>query len=186
MMIRIARGVTVLLAALMFGGCQSTTDPDNSVDANDVVDVAFAPDPVGANTSDGRTYRVVRGNNQPDEILQYDWRTTFAVTTTINGQASDADLAFPIKLTSTAVKVQQASGGVVTPPTGGETEHYESVLSNISGSEFASENTSVTMTVEAWYDLPSLKREALVTITFSFEDADGVTFTRNASVRVSP
>ena len=38
-------------------------------------------------STDGRTYRVVRGNNQPDEVLPFTYVTTFAVTLTTEGSA---------------------------------------------------------------------------------------------------
>jgi hypothetical protein len=37
-----------------------------------------------------------------------------------------------------------------------------------------------------WYDLPSLRKEAVITVTFSFEDDDGKTFQKTADFRVAP
>jgi hypothetical protein len=93
-----------------------------------------SPNPAQGVASDGRTYRVVRGNNQPDEILAFDWRTAFTLTVTLNQNAtdSDLDLTFPVDITAAAAKVQQGSGGIVSPPTGTETEHYESILTQAS------------------------------------------------------
>ena len=47
-------------------------------------------------------------------------------------------------LTSATLKVQQASGGIVSPPTGGEIEHYDSVTSQVSGNEFGGVNQNLT------------------------------------------
>ena len=55
-------------------------------------------------------------------------RRPFTLTATLNSQADDDDaLEFPVNLTSVTVVVKQASGGIVTPPTGGEVEHYDYV-----------------------------------------------------------
>jgi hypothetical protein len=40
--------------------------------------------------------------------------------------------------------------------------------------------------LDVWYDLPSLRREALITVTMSFQDADGKAFSKAYDVRVAP
>jgi hypothetical protein len=82
--------------------------------------------------------------------------------------------------------VQQASGGIVSPPTGGEVEHYESVTSQVSGNQFNGANETLTMYFDVWYDLPSLKKEALVTVTLTFADENNKSFSKNVQVRVNP
>ena len=42
------------------------------------------------------------------------------------------------------------------------------------------------MTFEIWYDLPSLKKEAVVQITYTFQDNDGATFQLTESFNVAP
>src|SRR5688572_33437692 len=113
--------LAVLLLPVMLAGCQSPTDPDDTLDVDDILEMSVTPNPaVASQATDGRTYRVVRGNNQPDDILPFDWFTTFQVTATLNSNASDedADLEFPVDLISVAVVVKQASGGIVSPPAG--------------------------------------------------------------------
>src|SRR5688500_10406781 len=91
--------LAVLLLPVMLAGCQSPTDPDETLEVDDILDLSVTPDPATASAAaDGRTYRVVRGNNQPDEILPYDWFTSFVVTAAINSNANDddIDLEFPI------------------------------------------------------------------------------------------
>jgi hypothetical protein len=183
-------GMLLAVALAVSGmGCQSPTDPDDVVQFDDAVDVTVAPDPIVADTATGgRTYRVVRGNNQPDDILTYDWHAVFSTTMTLNSNATsdDVDVAFPIKITATTVLVKQASGGIVTAPTGGETEKYEFVIAGSSGNSIASINTPVTTTFEVWYDLPSLRREAVITVAFSFTDKDNATFTKSVDFNVAP
>jgi hypothetical protein len=187
-MLRRLIGVLVLSAAAMTAACQNPTDPDNVTKFDDALDVTASPNPIVADAATGgRTYRVVRGNNQPDEILAYDWHAIFNTTLTFNSKATsdDVDVAFPIKITSTTVAVKQASGGIVTTPTGGDTEKYDFVI-NASGNAFAAVGTPVSTGFEIWYDLPSLLKEAVVTLTFTFVDDDGATYQKAVDFNVAP
>ncbi len=179
--------VLLVSGSFALGACQSPSDTDETLDVDDFVDTSVTPDPATAQTGSDRTYRVVRGNNQPDDILAYDWKASFAVTVTLNGNAldEDIDLDFPVEITSATVKVQQASGGIVTPPTGGDTEHYESVITQSTTNKFNAANSSATMYFDVWYDLPSLRSEALATVTISFKDDEGVSFTKEVTVRIN-
>lgn len=179
--------VTLLTIGLL-AGCQNPTDPDDVVAFDEVVDVSAAPNPIAADTSTGgRTYRVVRGNNQPDEILPYDWHAVFTTTLTFNNNAvsDDVDVAFPVRITATTVAVKQASGGIITTPTGGETEKFDFAIS--AGSNTVSGvGVPLSTTFEVWYDLPSLRKEAIITVTFVFEDDDGATYQRAVDFTVAP
>ncbi|MGE3273948.1 MAG: hypothetical protein AB7O67_02475 [Vicinamibacterales bacterium] len=187
--VRAAGAAMMLAASVMVAACQSPTDPDDVVDYDEVVDVTVSPNPIVADTdTGGRTYRLVRGNNQPDDILPYDWHVVFSPVVTFNSQADDddVDIQFPVKLSSTALVVKQASGGIVTPPTGSDTEHYEFVTLSASGNQFSAAGAGISMVIEAWYDLPSLRREAVITMTFTFVDDDGVAFQKVADLTVAP
>ena len=85
-----------------------------------------------------------------------------------------------------SVTVKQASGGIITPPTGGETEKSEYVVLGVSNNEYSGINNPINMNLELWYDLPSLRREAIVQILFSFTDRDGTTFQKQVDARVAP
>jgi hypothetical protein len=189
------RGLRAILCPLLTtivlanAGCQSPTDADDTPDVDDFLIVNLSPGTTvtASESTDGRTYRVVRGNNQPDEILAFDWKTSFAVGITLNDKADDDDyLAFPVKISSATVTVKQASGGVVTTPTGGDTEHSDYVVSNTTSNTFGAVNSTNTLTFDVWYDLPSLRREALITVQLTFEDDDGLVFSKSVDVRVSP
>jgi hypothetical protein len=181
-------GVLVAFGAAIAsaGGCQSPSTADDAIDIDDIL-VVTAPSTATADASnDGKTYRVVRGNNQPDDILMYDWRSNFTINLQFNDAADDKDaLTFPVKLSSATLKVQQASGGIVTTPTGGDVEHYEFVTSATSNT-FGAVGSNVGITFDVWYDLPSLKKEALVTVTLSFTDDDGAIFSKNIEVKIAP
>ena len=90
-------------------------------------------------------------------------------------------MTFPVKITSATVKVQQASGGIITPSTGGDIEHYEFEFTTSTNSFPAAGNT-VNMNFNVWYDLPNLKREALVTLALVFTDNVGATFSKSVDV----
>lgn len=188
-MIRGATCVWLTAAAMAMAGCQNPTDPDDVIAYDEIMDVTTAPDPIIADTSTGgRTYRVVRGNNQPDDILPYDWHALFTTTLTLNANAndSDVDIDFPVRITATTVAVKQASAGIVTPPTGTDTEKSEFVIVNATNNQFSGVGVPVSTTFEIWYDLPSLRQEAVVTVTFAFTDNDGTTFQKLLDIRVAP
>lgn len=186
--IRVAGVVALALVAMVSLACQSPTDADDVVDYDDVIEVQASPDPISAEpNTDGRTYRVPR-NNLPDEILPFDWHAVFSVSVRFNQNAldDDVDVDFPVRLTATTLVVKQAAGGVITPPTGSDTEHYDFAPLNASGNMFSAVNNPINMTLEVWYDLPSLRKEAVFTITFTFQDDDGTTFQKAADIRVNP
>jgi hypothetical protein len=179
--------VAVVMCGLWASACQSPTDPDDTLDVDDFLEIALTPNPaIASEAADGKTYRVVRGNNQPDDILLYDWKTEFTLAVTINGQADDNDaLEFPIDITSVTVQVKQASGGIVTPPTGGETEHF-TYVTEASSNRYSAPDQTTTIAFDVWYDLPSLRREALVQVSLAMRDTEGTTFSKTYDVRVAP
>jgi hypothetical protein len=179
----------VLLLALPVAACQSPTSSTTTFKVDDIVESVVTPThATAAASTDGKSYRVVRGNNQPDDVLLFDWMTTFQITLKVNANATnkDVDLSFPITIASATGRVQQATGGIVTPPTGGEVEHYDSVLTSSTGSQISAVGGTVTMDFQVWYDLPSLRKEALVTETIILQDAAGTQLTKTVSVVVDP
>ena len=188
LMTRFVKTLVVFASVVAAAGCQSPTDPDDVLEVDDFLEVAVTPNPATAQAAtDGRTYRVVRGNNQPDDILPYDWHSAFTITATLNGEADDEDgLEFPVDITSVTVQVKQASGGIITPPPSGEVEYSFPLITQVSGNRFASANTNVQIGVEVWYDLPSLRKEAIATVNLAFRDDDGQTFTKSYDVRIAP
>jgi len=179
----------VLLVALGAVGCQSPTDPSDTIRFDQAVDITAKPDPIAADSqTGGRTYRIVRGNNQPDEIMAYDWHTVFSANISLNANADDDDLDidYPVRVVATTLTIKQATGGIVTPPTGGDSEKFEFVTLSASGNQFAAINTPITLSFEAWYDLPSLRKEAIVQVAASFVDDDGSTFQKTVDIKVAP
>jgi hypothetical protein len=184
--------VALLLAALaVSSACQSPTDASDTLNVDDFVDATVSPNPAIATTdTGGKTYRVVRGNNQPDDVLPYQYTAVFSVTTSINSNATSksVELTFPVSVTSASGKVEQASGGIVTPPTGGEVEHYESVILSSTGSTFSAVGASITIVFQVWYTMPNGRREARVTEAIAMTDKSSTpkTFTKNVYINVAP
>jgi hypothetical protein len=179
----------LLLLAVAAAGCQNPTDPSDQISYDEVVDVGSTPDPISADSeTGGRTYRIVRGNNQPDEIVPYDWHATFSASVVLNGQATDDDLNidFPVRITATTLTVKQASGGIITPPTGSDTEKFEFVTLSASGNQFPGTDAPIHLSFEVWYDLPSLRKEAVVQLAVSFVDDDGTTWAKTVDLKVAP
>ena len=99
----------------------------------------MSPDPIQSRTIDRwKDYRVVRGNNQPDELLPYDWHAVFSSSLVLNadGEQQETHLDFPVRITGATLAIKQATGGIITPPSGTETEKYEYVPLSATGNQF--------------------------------------------------
>ena len=135
-------------------GCQNPATADETVNYNDALTVSVSPDPIQAdNQTGGKTYRVVRGNNQPDELLAYDWHALFTSSLVLTQTATDEklNLDFPVRVTGATLAIKQATGGIVTPPTGTDTEKYEYVPLSATGNQFTAVGSPLSLTVEMWY-----------------------------------
>lgn len=175
-----------LLAAAVAWGCQSPTTADDT-SSNEFVVTSVVPDPLTASGPTGRFYTFVPTNSQPNEQREYDWRTSFRLAVSLNSHANDdnINIEFPVKITTATAKVQQASGGIITPPTGADQEHYEADFRTSSNTMSGIDQT-VNLDFDVWYDLPNLRREALVTVVLSFSDNNSRTFSRSVEIRVAP
>jgi hypothetical protein len=187
-MMRSVRLASVLMALVWCAACQSPTSASTTYNVDDFVTASSTT--ATASPSTGRTYRVVRGNNQPDEVLTFQYVTTFSFAINITSKAKEdsVDLTFPVTVTSVSGKVEQASGGIVTPPTTGDVEHFESVLISSSGSTISDVGGGITMVFQVWYSLPSGNREARITQNIAMKDStsSAKTFTKTVYVNVSP
>ena len=88
-------------------------------------------------------------------------------------------------ITSVTARVQQAVGGIVSPSTGGEAEHYESLLTSATANKWTAVDQTITLTMDVWYSLPSGKKDSLVTVTATLTDDDGMTFSKTIEVVVN-
>jgi hypothetical protein len=190
-MMRSVRALGLCAVVVGVNACQSPTSPGTSFNVDNFVDGTVSPNPTTATAdTDGRTYRVVLGNNQPDQILPYQFITTFSVVLTINGSATNStnNIKFPVTITSSQAKVQQASGGIVSTPTGGDTEHFDSVILSSTTSTISQVGSGAQLVIKVWYTLPDNGKEALITESVALKDSSDTpqTFTKNVQVLVSP
>jgi hypothetical protein len=175
--------LTLLLALGGLPACQSPTDPDETLD---VIEASGAPDPTSATGATGKTYTVTKSDDTT-EVREYDWKATFTVRVRLTEDANDSSitLELPVKLSSASIRVQQAAGGIVTPPTGSETERFEYVIVNASSNQLPAVNSTVDLTFDVWYDLPNQRRESLISVALVFADKSGRQFSETVEVRVA-
>jgi hypothetical protein len=184
-----ATAAFVGLAAFAAASCQNPNEPSDTVDYSEAIEITVTPDPIVADgATGGKLYRVVRGNNQPDEMLAYDWHAVFTSTLVLNANANseDLDLDFPVRITGATLTVKQATAGIITPPSGTDTEKFEYVPLSASSNQFPGIASPITLSFEFWYDLPSLRKESVVTLTYAFVDAVGTSFQRIVVFNVAP
>ena len=82
------------------------------------VELTANPNPTSAFPSSGVSYTIVGDANHPDQAKPYPWQTQFTVVMSETaGVGPD--------ITAISVKVQQAAGGIITPPTNGDVERYQ-------------------------------------------------------------
>ena len=177
------RALPLVIAAAL-GACQSPSDPNATVD---LLDVTITPDPATSVGPTGRFY-VIEKDEEPDEVREYDWRASFSVTVRLTEDANDENVSLdlPLDITSATVTVQQASGGIVTPPTGTEKERYDFVITSSTTNRLTGVGSTATMTFDVWYDLPNLRKEALVSVSLGFADDGSLRFTEVVPVKVAP
>jgi len=159
----------VLLSSAWLAGCGSTAATSAAATYTVVPATATA-----VQSTDGLTYTIVGDSTHPDRIITYPWKTSFAVTITETAGVGR-------NITAVAIKVQQASGGIVITPTGTDTEHYQ-YTSHASNNRIDAKG-SASVSFDVWYDLPNKGREALVTVAFSFLDDNSASFTETTTVR---
>jgi hypothetical protein len=63
---------------------------------------------------------------------------------------------------------------------------FEFITLNATGNQLGGTNQPVSLSYEVWYDLPSLRKEAVVTMAVSFVDNDGTTFQKSVDFTVAP
>ena len=169
---RTVRAALVLLAASGLGACDAPTSPTTLE-----VTLVSIPDPALPQGSTGITYTIKGDDTHPDEIKEYPWKTSFVVSIQETG-------GLAVDITAVTLKVQQASGGIVITPSGGEVEYYR-FNSSASGNR-VNANGSASVGFEVWYELPNRGREALVTVTLGFQDDDDRQYSDSIAVKVAP
>ena len=171
-------GLTLLplLAVAFLDGCSSPTDSDPEFD----VTFTASADPTIATPSTGVQYKVTDADDTVS-YYDYDYRTSFSVNIKENN-------GMVLDITSINLTVQQATGGIVVTPSGGDQVYYKFNSSAVTNHINAKGSADVGFDV--WYDLPSQGKEALITVSFTFEyeddDDNTYTYSDTATVKVAP
>jgi hypothetical protein len=164
-------GAGILLATLPWlCACDESTEA-----TSDESTFTVTPNPAVAVPSSGLTYTILGDDTHADRVIEYPWKTTF----TVNIQET-AGVAREID--SVSATVQQATGGIVISPTGGDTEHYQ--FNSVASGNSIAANGSANVSFDVWYDLPNKGRTALITVTFTFTDDNDASFSESVKVNV--
>lgn len=177
---KLVRTTLVAAAAASLFGCSSPTDATST---SAEVTLSATPDPANAEPSSGVTYILQGDTNNPDQTLVYPFQASF----TLNMAETTGE---SVDITSISLKVQQATGGIITPPTNGQVEHYQFVSSASANTLPGKGQTSVGFTV--WYALPNLRRDCVATVGVVFVDrkgtptdtSDDVSFSKTLDVQI--
>jgi hypothetical protein len=164
-------------AAAWLAGCSSPTESD-SVDFD--ITLTSNADPTTATKSTGVQYKVTNADDTVS-YYDYDYRTSFSVSIQDNA-------GMPLDITSMNLTVQQATGGIVITPSGGDSVYYK--FNSAAATNHINKNGSADVGFDVWYDLPNQGREALITVSFTFtytdDDDDEFTYSKNLQVKVAP
>jgi hypothetical protein len=171
-----ARILLPLAALAGLGGCSSPTSSSPDFD----VTLTANPDPATASASSGVQYKVT---NPDDTYSYYDykWRAHFTVTIQENaGMALD--------ITQLNAQVQQATGGIVIPPSGGDQVYFK--FSSSAAVNHINAKGAADVGYDVWYTLPNGGGEALVTVSFNFLYTDSndnqYTYSKTLDVKIAP
>ena len=105
----------------------------------------------------------------------YEWATSYSLSLT-----ETAGVAVTIR--SVSANVQQSSGGVVVTPPAGLSVAFRYEVKT-SGNRLAANGTAA-MSVSFLYTLPQPGQEALTSVTFTFVDDLGATYSQTVQVKV--
>ncbi len=169
---RAVKTLLPLLAAAWLGACNSPTSSSATLS----VTLTASPDPATATGPTGVQYKVTNADGTVS-YYEYDYRTSFTVTIQETGGTA-------LDITALNLTVQQATGGIVIPPSGGDQVYFK--FSSLAATNHINAKGSADVGFDAWYDLPSGGKEALCTVAFSFADASGNTYSKTLGVKVAP
>ncbi len=165
-----------LAVAACLPACSSPTSSSPDFD----VTLTSNPNPANASGPTGVQYKVTNADDSVS-YYEYDWRANFTVTIKENaGMALD--------ITQLNATIQQATGGIVIPPSGGEQVYYK-FTSSAAVNHINAKGTA-DVGYDVWYDLPNGSREALITVSFTFKytdtDDNEYAYSKTLDVKVAP
>ena len=154
-MTRILKTLALPMVVLALGACGSKTPTDPTASN---VTIKADPDPVTATTSTDPAYR---------------WAATVNLTLT-------EDAGVGLTIGAVAGKIEAASGGIVVVQA---TPTVQRLQVRASGNRIASKGT-LAVALDFLYTHPDAGRESLVTVTFTFFDDNGYSYTQSAQIKV--
>jgi hypothetical protein len=161
-----------LVVAACLPACSSPTSSTPTLS----VTLTANPDPATAGGPTGVQYKITNADSTVS-FYEYAYRTSFTVTLQETGGTA-------LDITAIDLKVQQATGGIVITPSGGDQIYYKfnstAVTSRINA------KGSADVGFDVWYTLPNQGKEALVTVGFSFKDDKSNTYSTTIAVKVAP
>jgi len=167
--LRTTRAVAPLLVLLLHGcGGDDSTTPSSGATPSP------SPSPVTVTVS-GVTASGDTATATPSSDSNYSWSARFTVTLT-----ETAGTAATVK--SLAANLQQAAGGIVITPPTGQSEKFRFEVN--AGSNALPANGALPLDFQFFYTLPNGGRQALVTVTFNLNDANGAAIQVSATVKV--
>jgi len=169
---RAAPAVLLLAAAALVPACSAPTSSSPTLE----VTITSNPDPATASGPTGLQYKVTNADDSLS-YYEYDYRTSFTLTVQETG-------GMALDVTALNLTVQQATGGIVITPSGGDQVYFK--FNSAAPTNHINANGSASVGFDVWYDLPSGGREALITVGFSFQDDDDNTYSATAQVKVAP
>lgn len=169
---RAVSAFVLITAVALLPACSAPTSSSPTLE----VTITSNPDPATASGPTGVQYKVTNADDSVS-IYEYDYRTSFSVTVQETGGTA-------LDVTALNLTVQQATGGIVIPPSGGDQIYFK--FNSAAPTNRINANGSASVGFDVWYDLPSGAREALVTVGFTFQDDDDNVFSATAQVKVAP
>ena len=169
---RAAPAVLLLAGAALLPACSAPTSSSPTLE----VTITSNPDPATASGPTGLQYKLTNADDSLS-YYEYDYRTSFTLTVQETG-------GMALDVTALNLTVQQATGGIVITPSGGDQVYFK--FNSAAPTNHINANGSASVGFDVWYDLPSGGREALITVGFSFQDDDDNTYSATAQVKVAP
>jgi len=169
------RAVPTLLSlpvAAFLSACDAPTSSTPTLE----VTLSSSPDPATASGPTGVQYRVTNADASVT-FYEYDYRASFTVAIQETG-------GMALDITALNLTVQQATGGIVITPSGGDQVYFK--FNSSAATNHINARGSASVGFDVWYDLPNGGREALVTVGFNFKDADDNTYSDTLQVKVAP
>lgn len=169
------RAVPTLLL-LIGAGCMSACNAPTSSTPTLELTITSNPDPASASGPTGVQYKVTNADASVT-LYDYDFRTSFTLTILETG-------GMALDITALNLTVQQATGGIVITPSGGDQVYFK--FNSLAPTNHINARGSADVGFDVWYDLPNGGREALITVGMSFKDSDDNTYSDTHQVKVSP